>query len=101
MSAREPLDTAFLDALEELARAEAPHAPPRNSDRRRMLDLFESMATSRHLDFAARGLKAQDLGFYTIEPANRLEAPELVGVKTVAGEKVGHGDGLTGWGWLK
>src|SRR5688572_18987219 len=68
-------DVFFLDAVSAL---------PQNQERRgahellhpgssltnaRALELFDAQATSRHLDFAARWLRAQNEGFYTIGSA--------------------------------
>jgi 2-oxoisovalerate dehydrogenase E1 component len=66
--ARDPVDTAFVEAVRTL--------PPGGVRRdgsgltaERCLDLFDAQAASRHLDFAARRLRADGDGFYTIGSA--------------------------------
>lgn len=63
----EPADQHFSDAVAALG------SSPRGPDRlggvlsgRRALELFDSQLGSRHLDLAARWLRAQGKGFYTI-----------------------------------
>ncbi|HET9624044.1 MAG TPA: thiamine pyrophosphate-dependent enzyme, partial [Kofleriaceae bacterium] len=70
------LDRRFLDGVRALGAA--PAAPPSPCDLdaplrpggrltgRGALDLFEAQIASRHLDFAARALRARGEGFYTI-----------------------------------
>ena len=66
------VDQAFLDGVSaEPARParqdlDAPWADGSTLSARRALAMFESMVASRHLDLAARWLRAQDEGFYTI-----------------------------------
>ena len=64
----EPTDTAFLDNAARLA----PTADPERlgaGQTRRLMDVFDSQLGSRHLDLAARWLRAQGKGFYTIGSA--------------------------------
>lgn len=70
--AREPIDHAFIEAvlgLEPGPRAtdpsELPWAPMRLTGEQ-ALQLFDSQLQSRHLDLAARYLRARNSGFYTI-----------------------------------
>jgi 2-oxoisovalerate dehydrogenase E1 component len=68
------LDRRFVDGVRALA--DQPPAPPLDLDApirpgsgltaRAALDLFEAQIASRHLDFAARALRARGEGFYTI-----------------------------------
>ncbi len=62
----EPIDAAFVDAVRALR-------PGGRGDGgtpgERWLELFEAQATSRHLDLAARRLRAEGDGFYTIGSA--------------------------------
>src|SRR5215468_5229064 len=68
------LDRRFLDALDALAAqgarpATALDAPIRAGSRltaRGAIDLFDAQVGSRHLDYAARALRARNEGFYTI-----------------------------------
>ena len=66
------VDQAFLEGLSaEAARPrrddfDAPWTAGSSLSARRALALFESMVASRHLDLAARWLRAQNEGFYTI-----------------------------------
>src|SRR5215510_12606340 len=68
------LDRRFLDALDALAAqggrpALALDAPIRDGSRltaRAAIDLFDAQVASRHLDYAARALRARNEGFYTI-----------------------------------
>src|SRR5262249_36098887 len=71
------LDRRFLDELDALAARPAPPAmdaarldgPIRPGSRltaRGAIELFDAQAASRHLDFAARALRARNEGFYTI-----------------------------------
>jgi 2-oxoisovalerate dehydrogenase E1 component len=66
---REPLEAALLEAIAGLTAAaaadpDAPVAPGLAG--RRALELFDDQATSRALDLAARWLRGQGAGFYTI-----------------------------------
>src|SRR5665811_960805 len=64
----EPTDTAFLDNAARLA----PTADPERlgaGQTKRLMDVFDSQLGSRHLDLAARWLRAQGKGFYTIGSA--------------------------------
>jgi 2-oxoisovalerate dehydrogenase E1 component len=68
------LDRRFLDALDALESVAAP--PPLDLDAairpgsrltaRAAIDLFDAQVGSRHVDFAARALRARGEGFYTI-----------------------------------
>jgi 2-oxoisovalerate dehydrogenase E1 component len=69
------LDRKFLDGLAALAGAEVPAAaaalddpirPGSRLTRRAAIALFDAQAGSRHLDLAARALRARGAGFYTI-----------------------------------
>jgi 2-oxoisovalerate dehydrogenase E1 component len=62
-SAVEPVDGHFLDAVRRLERD--PHHAPRIGDEL-LLELFDAQVGSRHLDLAARELRARGQGFYTI-----------------------------------
>ncbi len=62
----EQVDAAFVDAVTALTPLPAPAAGLGRLTPQRVLELFESQATSRHLDLAARWLRLQDKGFYTI-----------------------------------
>jgi 2-oxoisovalerate dehydrogenase E1 component len=64
--ARESVDAHFLDAVKNRltagpARALGPHLTPE-----RALALFDGQLRSRHLDLAARWLRGQGAGWYTI-----------------------------------
>ncbi|HET7326141.1 MAG TPA: transketolase C-terminal domain-containing protein [Nocardioidaceae bacterium] len=61
----DPVDQHFRDAVAGLT-ADAERTP---LDGRRLLDLFDSQAGSRHLDLAARQLGARGVGFYSIGSA--------------------------------
>ncbi len=68
------VDRAFLDTLEMLSPtpvkpAEAPLVEGVDLSCGDALSLFEAQATSRHIDFAARRLRARGAGFYTIGSA--------------------------------
>ena len=70
-----PLDAAFRHFL-----AGGSHSGPAvaaESDPTTWWPVFEAQATSRHLDFVARELQGQGLGFYTISSAGH-EANALV-----------------------
>src|SRR5665811_2590448 len=64
----EPADTAFLDNAARIAPA-ADSGRLGEAETRRLLDVFDSQLGSRHLDLAARWLRAQGKGFYTIGSA--------------------------------
>ena len=80
-SFEEELDQRFLSAVAELPGAGAGGAPDRaagpagadgDAERlsgERLLTLFDAQAGSRHLDLAARYLRAEGRGFYTIGSA--------------------------------
>jgi 2-oxoisovalerate dehydrogenase E1 component len=65
MAQRDPVDEAFIAAVRSLA--------PSRVDARitaaQSTELFDAQAASRHLDLAARWLRAQGEGFYTIGSA--------------------------------
>jgi len=71
------VDRNFRRAIARLAGAPVSPRVPRDARIRRATDLtagdaiaiFEAMTQSRHLDFAARDLKAKGAGFYTIGSA--------------------------------
>lgn len=69
------VDRAFLESLEALRRGAARRLDDPLLDTvgtltvSTALGLFEAMARSRHLDFAARQLRARDAGYYTIGSA--------------------------------
>jgi 2-oxoisovalerate dehydrogenase E1 component len=70
---QEPIDAAFIQAVEALPpppRAagdpSSPLRPPARLTGERALQLFDSQLQSRHLDLAARWLRARGTGFYTI-----------------------------------
>ncbi len=68
----EAVDRAFTESVAALAGsfATAPEAlPAAGLDPDRARDLFDAQAGSRHLDLAARWLRSQDRGFYTIGSA--------------------------------
>src|SRR5215831_11314646 len=93
MSFEDELDRRFLGAVAELPappRADepeclagtAPHATvPLNDEQ--LLALFDAQAGSRHLDLAARYLRAEGRGFYTIGSAGH-EANAAVAAATAA-----------------
>ncbi len=65
------VDQAFVAALRSMEPGEARGADEPVADGaalrvREALALFEAQAASRHLDFAARGLRARGVGWYTI-----------------------------------
>ncbi len=62
------LDRAFLDALTR-ARPNATTIPTPPRPPAQLEALFEDQALSRHLDFAARRLRADGRGYYTISSA--------------------------------
>ncbi|HUJ25396.1 MAG TPA: thiamine pyrophosphate-dependent enzyme, partial [Myxococcales bacterium] len=60
------IDRNFVEFVQRL-RADAGRAPPRAGlSAERLVELFEAQAGSRHLDIAARILRAKGQGFYTI-----------------------------------
>ena len=68
----EAIDSAFLRAMQTLQPARAardlaaPLRPPARLVAERALQLFDSQLQSRHLDLAARWLRARGTGYYTI-----------------------------------
>lgn len=69
LSFEDELDQRFLTALQGLpAPGEAP-APPDGLTGEQLLALFDAQAGSRHLDLAARYLRAAGHGYYTIGSA--------------------------------
>ncbi|GAA4226214.1 thiamine pyrophosphate-dependent enzyme [Actinomadura meridiana] len=58
----EPADVHFLETVASLVPPDVP-VPP---DAVRLLNLFDAQLGSRHLDFAARRLRADGHGYYTI-----------------------------------
>jgi 2-oxoisovalerate dehydrogenase E1 component len=65
------LDRRFLDELQALEDREpieldAPVRPGSRLTARQAIELFEAQVASRHVDFAARALRARGEGFYTI-----------------------------------
>jgi 2-oxoisovalerate dehydrogenase E1 component len=68
------LDRRFLDVLDALAaqgdrpplELDAPIRPGSRLTARLAIELFDAQAASRHLDYAARALRARNEGFYTI-----------------------------------
>ncbi|HWB67077.1 MAG TPA: thiamine pyrophosphate-dependent enzyme [Mycobacteriales bacterium] len=73
-SAEEQLDRHFPDAVAALRRGSprSPEAPVRDGTAltgEHALALFDAQLASRHLDFAARYLRAEGHGFYTIGSA--------------------------------
>ena len=81
------LERALLDAIERLPvpptgqRSSGPLAPGSSLTAPSLDDVFEAQLDSRHLDHAARWLRAQGVGFYTIgssgHEANALVADVL------------------------
>ena len=63
----EQVDAAFVAAVGAMAEdGAAPASLGRHLTAQRAVDLFEAQVTSRHLDLAARWLRLQGKGFYTI-----------------------------------
>ncbi|HET6939968.1 MAG TPA: thiamine pyrophosphate-dependent enzyme [Nocardioides sp.] len=62
----EPVDEHFVRSVEQLR---APDEPVAGPARERLEALFKAQAVSRQLDFAARYLQQQGVGFYTIGSA--------------------------------
>ena len=73
----EQVDSGFGELLERLAgepvpprlAPDAPVKPGTSLTAAQALACFESQATSRHLDYAARALRARGEGYYTIGSA--------------------------------
>jgi 2-oxoisovalerate dehydrogenase E1 component len=63
----DPVDEALLDAVRALRPAERESASSLTADQ--CAALFDAQAASRHLDLAARWLRAEGAGFYTIGSA--------------------------------
>jgi 2-oxoisovalerate dehydrogenase E1 component len=61
----DPVDAALRVAIGALPGPGAPTGPP-TADAAKLLTLFDAQATSRHLDQAARWLRAKGCGYYTI-----------------------------------
>ncbi|TYB41960.1 thiamine pyrophosphate-dependent enzyme [Actinomadura chibensis] len=64
----EPADVHFVETVASLAPPAEP-APPGPVDDARLLELFDAQLGSRHLDLAARRLRSQGRGYYTIGSA--------------------------------
>lgn len=65
----DPLDRHFRDSLTDLSESSSAIAQLGSDKSAWWWSLFESQVTSRHLDFVARELQQQGLGFYTIGSA--------------------------------
>jgi 2-oxoisovalerate dehydrogenase E1 component len=85
MTPDEATDRAFLDAVGALA--PQPPQPPEQPVRtgssltgRRCLEIFSAQLASRHLDLAARVLRSQAKGFYTIGSAGHESNAFVAGV---------------------
>ena len=65
----DPLDRHFRDSLPDLSEARSAIAQLSSSESEWWWSLFRAQATSRHLDFVARMLQREGLGFYTIGSA--------------------------------
>ena len=65
----DPLDRHFRDSLSDLSEARSAIAQLSSSESEWWWSLFRAQATSRHLDFVARMLQREGLGFYTIGSA--------------------------------
>ena len=65
----DPLDRHFRDSLSDLSEARSAIAQLSSSESEWWWSLFRAQATSRHLDFVARMLQQEGLGFYTIGSA--------------------------------
>jgi 2-oxoisovalerate dehydrogenase E1 component len=78
----EVVDRNFVELLQELSEGSSPQPSPRRGEGSRqagegesgptdrdLLELFESQMICRHIDLAARRLRAKNLGFYTIGSA--------------------------------
>jgi 2-oxoisovalerate dehydrogenase E1 component len=65
----DPLDRHFRDSLSDLSESSSAIAQLDSDKSEWWWSLFRSQATSRHLDFVARELQREGLGFYTIGSA--------------------------------
>jgi 2-oxoisovalerate dehydrogenase E1 component len=65
----DPLDRHFRDSLSDLSEARLAIAQLNSNESEWWWSLFRAQATSRHLDFVARMLQQEGLGFYTIGSA--------------------------------
>ena len=65
----DPLDRHFRDSLSDLSEARSAIAQLSSNESEWWWSLFRAQATSRHLDFVARVLQQEGLGFYTIGSA--------------------------------
>ena len=65
----DPLDRHFRDSLSDLSEARSAIAQLSSSESEWWWSLFRAQAISRHLDFVARTLQQEGLGFYTIGSA--------------------------------
>jgi 2-oxoisovalerate dehydrogenase E1 component len=65
----DPLDRHFRDSLCDLSEARSAVAQLSSNESEWWWSLFRAQATSRHLDFVARVLQQEGLGFYTIGSA--------------------------------
>lgn len=72
------VDRNFVDFLDAWAGGAAPQPLPDGLAASDLLELFESQMLSRHLDLAARELRARNEGFYTIASAGH-EGNALLG----------------------
>ncbi len=78
----EPIDLAFLAAVDRLGRSSLPASGPGPGLEPAVVTaLFRAQLQSRHLDFAARWLQQREEGFYTIGSAGH-EANAAVGLLT-------------------
>src|SRR4051812_21648200 len=68
MADTDPVDVAFTDAVRAL-RPDNTQLPAEGLTSERALALFDAQAASRHLDLAARWLRAEGDGYYTIGSA--------------------------------
>ncbi|MDR7300155.1 thiamine pyrophosphate-dependent enzyme [Haloactinomyces albus] len=90
------IDDHFLHTISELA-APSSAVPPRQPVRpgspvtgTRLLELFDAQAGSRHLDFAARRLGAQGLGYYSIGSAGHESNAAVAAALTPADPALLH-----------
>ncbi|HEY6688276.1 MAG TPA: thiamine pyrophosphate-dependent enzyme [Propionibacteriaceae bacterium] len=65
----DPLDRHFRDSLSDLSESSSAIAQLDSDKSEWWWSLFRAQATSRHLDFVARELQQEGLGFYTIGSA--------------------------------
>jgi 2-oxoisovalerate dehydrogenase E1 component len=67
----EPIDTNFTESVLKLSAPSPGHGEvlPADLSPAQLLQYYEAQLRARHLDFAARWLRAQDLGYYTIGSA--------------------------------